>query len=422
MAPSKENRSKRAHSRHGSRGPRVPSDRGSVGQVPGYPSDLLVVPKFLEAELGAGHPWIYRNHIPAGFRVPTGTWVRVRCGDVTGWGLWDDESQLALRLYSTRGPLDQAQMTDRVQNAWELRRSMLSRDTSAYRLINGEGDGLPALVVDVYGKFAVVGTYGAAVQRLVPELVTALRRVLEPKGILVRPMTGSAPSQWVYGEPAPDDFVVEEHGVRFFADLAQGHKTGLYLDQRENRVTLANYSSAAKVLNLYSYTGGFSVFAALAGAGRVTSVDIAEPVLRRAQDNFRLNRIDPTRHEFVVADCYEYLKQRVASQERFDLVVCDPPSMAHNRAQLDDAMRAYTRLNALGLRVVRNGGYYAASSCTAQLSPEAFREVLVNAARRAGCTAQIVHESGHAWDHPVKLAHPEGRYLKFVMLRVADGS
>ena len=175
------------------------------------------------------------------------------------------------------------------------------------------------------------------------------------------------------------------------------------------------------MLNLYAYTGGFSVVAALAGAQRTTSVDIAEPALARAKDNFSLNGLDPTEHQFIVQDCYEYLKANVFAKKQFDAIVCDPPSMARNRAQLEDALNAYVRINMLGLRLVRHGGFYAASSCTAQVSPEAFRKVLAQAASRARRRAQIVHESGHAWDHPVNLAHPEGRYLKFVVLCVTDG-
>jgi 23S rRNA (cytosine1962-C5)-methyltransferase len=312
----------------------------------------------------------------------------------------------------------------RVTGAWQLRQALLSSDTTAYRLINGEGDGMPGIVVDVYGPYAVVATYGLAVQPLLALVVTALKQVLAPAGILVRRMTadeaGPAVPQWVYGEPAPSDLRIMEHGVQFYADLMQGHKTGLYLDQRENRQTLGQFSRGASVLNLYAYTGGFSVTAALSGARRVTSVDIAAPALQRAQDNFRLNQLDPAQHQFVVRDCYDFLKASAAANERYDTIVCDPPSMAHSRAQLDDALHAYSLLSALGLRLVRDGGFYAASSCTAQVSPEIFRQMLVQSARRVGRVAQIVHEAGHAWDHPVNLAHPEGRYLKFVILRVTE--
>ncbi len=405
------------------------SSRNQRGRSPEHASEegvhCLRLPKFLEAELKAGHPWVYRNHIPPGFVAATGAWVQALAGEVSVWGLWDDESQLALRIFSRRGPLAAADIEQRVQHALTLRLALLSPDTDAFRLINGEGDGLPAIVVDVYGPIAVVATYSLAVQTLVSPVVEALKQLLAPVGIVVRRMTGdesgNVPIEWVVGHPPTSDFFITEHGVRFFADLTRGHKTGLYLDQRENRRTFAHYARGASVLNLYAYTGGFSVVAALAGAERVTSVDIAEPALSRAQDNFRLNALDPAKHQFIAQDCYEYLRARASGHAQFDAVVCDPPSMARNRAQLDDALNAYLRINMLGMRLVRHGGFYAASSCTAQVSPDAFRKVLADAARRARRVAQIVHESGHAWDHPVNLGHPEGRYLKFLVLRVTDG-
>ena len=404
------------------------SSRHQRGRSPDQQRDEgvhhLRLPKFLEAELKAGHPWVYRNHIPSNFSAATGAWVKAQAGETSVWGLWDSESQLALRIYSVRGPLDMADIVERIQRALRLRRALLSPDTNAFRLINGEGDGLPGIVVDVYGPFAVVATYGAAVQVIVLPVVEALRQLLSPAGIVLRRMTGdesgNAPIEWVHGEPPLDDFYITEQGTRFFADLTRGHKTGLYLDQRKNRRTFAQFARGGSLLNLYAYTGGFSVVAALAGARRVTSVDIAEPALARARDNFVLNGLDPAEHQFIAQDCYEYLRATASGQAQFDAIVCDPPSMARNRAQLEDALKAYLRINMLGLRLVRDGGFYAASSCTAQVSPEAFRKVLAQAAQRAGRRAQIVHESGHAWDHPVNLGHPEGRYLKFLVMRVVD--
>lgn len=399
------------------------SDRKPANRQEAVPCVRL--PKFLEAELQAGHPWVYRNHIPDGFEATTGTWVQAVCGNTAAFGLWDNDSQLALRLYSRQGPLDQAQITERVTYAWQLRSKLKSSDTDAVRLINGEGDGLPSIVVDLYGQYAVIATYGAAVVPLTKLLVNALSQVIAPRGIAWRNMTGGdtdAPAlTWLHGGPPTSELIISEYGVRLYADLEQGHKTGLYLDQRENRQTFARYASGSTVLNLYAYTGGFSVFAALSGAERVTSVDIAGPALRRARDNFKLNGLDPDEHEFAAADCFQFIKQCQDQGRQFGVIVCDPPSLARNRSQLPDALKAYARINSLGLRLVSDGGYYAASSCTAQVSPEAFRKVLVQAATQAHRRVQIVHEAGQAWDHPVNLAHPEGRYLKFVVLRVTSG-
>lgn len=384
----------------------------------------LKLSKALQASLSVGHPWVYRNHVPAQFIAETGSWVKVRAGATSVWGLWDDTTQIALRVYSRHGPLRDADVEYRIAAALAYRQSRLSHDTTAYRLINGEGDDLPGIVVDVYGSFAVVATYGAAVRTIVPMIVESLRRRLLPTGIVERNMTADENDEprlnWIHGHAPPGDFSIEEYGARFFADLAQGHKTGLYLDQRENRRTIAGYVKGARVLNLFSYTGAFSVVAALAGAERVTSVDIAAPVMARAKDNFGLNRLDVAAHEFVVGDCLAYLKVQSTASERYDVVICDPPSMARSRLQLHDALGAYVRVNALGMRLVRPGGVYAASSCTAQVSPVAFREVLAQAARNAGRRAQIIHEAGHAWDHPINLGHPEGRYLKFLIMRMVD--
>jgi 23S rRNA (cytosine1962-C5)-methyltransferase len=224
----------------------------------------------------------------------------------------------------------------------------------------------------------------------------------------------------IAGERPPDDLVISECGLRYYADLETGQKTGLFLDQRENRQTLSRFVGHGALLNLFAYTGGFSVVAVSRGARRATNVDIAEPAIRRARQNFELNGFAPAEHEFIVEDCYDYLARAIERQSEFDVVVCDPPSLARNRAQLDAALSAYVLLNARAIRCTRLGGYFAAASCTSQLSPEGFRAMLGQAARRAARRLQILHEAGHAIDHPHLAAHPEGRYLKFIVARVLE--
>ena len=384
----------------------------------------LKLPDFLESELAAGHPWVYRNHVPAQFEAATGSWVCAVAGRTKVWALWDNESQIALRVFSRNGPPSPELLFERVQSAFELRRALTPARATAYRLINGEGDGLPGIVVDIYGEYAVVATYCAACRVLLPQLLDALARSVTPRGIIHKQATSEpgehAEIEVLFGQPPPDDLVVSEGEARYYADLARGHKTGLYLDQRDNRLTFAKFAKSGSVLNLFSYTGGFSVVAGRTGAGRTTNIDISEHALARARDNFILNELDPSKHRFTAMDCYDYLKAAVRSREIFDSIVCDPPSLARNRAQLDHALKAYLHINALGLQLVRAGGYYAAASCTAQVSPEQFRQVLSDAAQRAGRSAQIVHDSGHAVDHPIGIGHPEGRYLKFVVLRTLN--
>lgn len=375
----------------------------------------LELPRFLERALACGHPWVYRDHVPRDFSAPTGGVVRVRAGAWTGFALWDERSPIALRVLGERPP-DAAWVRARVRAAWELRERVRAARTSAYRWLFGEGDGLPGIVVDLYGAFAVVVTYADAVEPLVGWVIEALGETTSLRGVLRRRERGV---EVVSGRAPPRDLVVEEHGVRLRANLFEGQKTGLFLDHRDNRRTAGELAAGRRVLNLFSYSGAFSLHAALGGATLVTSVDSAPAAAEDARENFRLNGLDPDAHEFVVADVFDYL---AGCRERYDLVICDPPSFARSRDQLRQALRAYARVNTAGLRVTSEGALYAAASCTAQVSPEAFRETLAEAARRAKRRFQIIHDAGQPVDHPVFAGHLEGRYLKFVVGRLLSAS
>jgi 23S rRNA (cytosine1962-C5)-methyltransferase len=194
----------------------------------------------------------------------------------------------------------------------------------------------------------------------------------------------------------------------------------LFLDHRDNREFVRGVSADKRVLNLFAYTGAFSLFAALGGAKHVTSVDAAAPSMAAARENFALNGLPAEPHAFAVADVYEYLQQSQARRESFDVVICDPPSFAKNKEQKGGARKAYVRLNARGLASVERGGLYAAASCTGPVAPEEFREVLAEAADVAKRRFQIIHEAGQAIDHPVMAHHVEGRYLKFMVGHVLD--
>lgn len=389
------------------------------------PPPVIELPAALASSLAGGHPWIYRDHVPRGFHAPSGAWVNVRSGRFSAWALWDAESPIALRVFSRREKMpDAAWVEARVRSALGLREALrVTEVASAYRLVNGEGDGLPGVVVDRYAGFAVVVADSPALEPLVPWVAAGLSRVADLSGVVrkVRGKEAGDRLELLSGRMPPRDLVVEEHGIRFHARLHEGQKTALFLDQRENRHTVESLAAGRRVLNLFGYTGGFSVYAARGGASNVVTVDVAENAIADARENFRLNGFDPDVHDFVAADVFEYLHGAAERRERFDLVVCDPPSFARSRAHRDKAIQAYARVNAAGLSVTENGGLYAASSCTTQVSPEAFREALALAARKAGKTFQIVHEAGHAPDHPIAVGHPEGRYLKFVVGRVTEG-
>lgn len=354
--------------------------RRAVAPPPQVP--VLELPATLSRSLGAGHPWVYRDHVPRGFDAPNGTWVRVRSGPITAVALWDAASALALRIYSYSDVPDAGWVKARVEAALELRRlSGVAERSNAYRWIAGEGDHLPGITVDRYAGYAVLTTDGAALESIVPWVTEGLRETDELQGIVrkVRGATEAERLETLWGRSPPRDLVVEEHGLRFRANLREGQKTGLFLDQRENRHHVESLSSGRRVLNLFGYTGGFSAYAARGGATEVTTIDVAEGAIGDARENFRLNGFDADAHEFVATDVFQYLPAAAARGERFELVICDPPSFARSRAHRDRAMKAYVKLHALALSVTapvastprRAARRRSASTRSARRSPRA---------------------------------------------------
>lgn len=369
----------------------------------------------LEASLANGHPWIYRDHLPTVLDVEPGTWVRIVSNGYSGIGLCDPTSALAVRMYSRDVVPDAAWFAAAVGRAKQRRAPLLESGlTTAYRLINGEGDGLPGVVVDVYGPIAALRLDSTALVKFLPWILDAVQTHVDPKGICQKTTQGL---EVLAGRPPPDRLIVSEHGLRFFADVGVGQKTGLFLDHRENRHALERWSRDKTVLNLFSYTGGFSLYAARGGARRVTSVDRAGDAMARARDNVELNGMNAELFEFVTADAMTHLEKLAAEGQKFDIVISDPPSFARNRTQRQRALRAYERLHGLALGVLAPGGLYAAASCTSQVDVESFKGSVAKASARLARPLQIVMEHGQALDHPVMLGHPEGRYLKFVALR-----
>lgn len=378
----------------------------------------LHLPDSLAAHLAAGHPWVYRDHVPRSFRAPNGSWVRLRSGTWTGVALWDEASPIALRVFGRGATVpDQAWLRRRLQQAWDLRASLRDDEVTAFRLLYGEADGIPGVVVDYYDGHCVLVTYATSLDVLVSPIVEALIAEVGPASVLRR--RGPGEVEVLAGrQPSREIVVAERAGMRLSVDVFSGQKTGLFLDHRENRHFVREHVRDKDVLNLFSYTGGFSVAAALGGARSVTSVDSAGPANVACEENFRLNGLRKFPHRIVTQDAFEYLESALRDGRRFDFVVCDPPSFARSRSQAKTAEKAYRRLTALGLAVTRAGGWYAAASCTSQVGPEAFRRAIADAGRKARVRFQILHDVGQPIDHPVLAAHPEGRYLKFVVGRV----
>jgi 23S rRNA (cytosine1962-C5)-methyltransferase len=386
-------------------------------------ADLQIDPA-IRGRLAQGHPWIYRNHVREGQELRSGQWVRVRAGSLVAYGLWDAQSAIAVRLFSSKAVPDRAWFTERVWEAWELRATLRqSGSSSAYRWIYGEGDGIPGVVVDRYGDYAVIQSYAESLKVVIPLIVPALRACdHELRGVLLREYDehegeGGLRTRVLWGEAPPEDLVVQEHGLYLQANLSHGQKTGLFLDQRENRRSVEALAGGCSVLNCFAYTGAFSLYALRGGATQVVSVDIGRGLAEAAATNLTLNRLDASRHHFVTEDCFPLLERYSRMGQRFQMIILDPPSFARQKRSMHAALRAYTRLNALALGCIEPGGLLISASCTSQVSPEQFRGMLADAASQREMRLQIIHEAGQPVDHPVPVGFPEGRYLKFVVAR-----
>lgn len=392
------------------------------------------IPERLIGHILAGHPWIYADAIPAIDGARTGDIVALQTPSrrPLGAALYDASSAIALRVLSTRpeqrpGP---ALWRARIGEALALRRVAVDqRDTDAFRLVHGEGDRLPGLVVDVYAGFLVIKLDTPAWLPHLGDLCASLEAALQPRGIFLKGVAGErrsgapelgpeAQPRTLLGREPPDPLVIREHGMRLSVSILRGQKTGLFLDQRENRALIRRYAAGREVLNLFSYTGGFSVAAALGGASRVTSVDVAAGAIASAHESFLASGLDPARHDFVIEDVFSYLERCASERRAFDLVICDPPSFAPRKQALAKALRAYTRLHGLALRQVAPGGLLAAASCSSHVTMELFLQTLRDAAVAERRPLRILELRSDAPDHPSPLHFPEGRYLKLALLSV----
>lgn len=372
-----------------------------------------------------GHPWVWREAIASGFDdAVAGEEIQVMAPSRApiGRGLAYPGSPIAVRMW-TRGkePIDAALWQARVSAAVSLRIALVEgTGTDAYRIVHGEGDRMPGTVVDRYGAAAIVRFDGDGSAVHASTLVDALWMAARPLGIksvaLRTGERGVAPQLEPLRGPAPPDSIrVTEHGVPFVVDLLEGQKTGAFLDQRDNRRRVGQLANGRRVLNLYSYAGGFSVFAALGGATHVTSVDIAPKVHATAQINFRAAGLEPRAHTFAVADVPSFLEGARGRGEKWDLIVSDPPSFAASERAKPRALAAYRALHRSCAEVLAPEGLLCASSCSSHVDADAFVATLDDAALgRGGLRVSELHGAGP--DHPWLAAFPEGRYLKFAVL------
>jgi 23S rRNA (cytosine1962-C5)-methyltransferase len=373
-----------------------------------------------------GHAWVYADalrQLPKAAPGSPAVLFDNRGGRAIARGYYDPESPIAFRVCTTNPDeeLDRTWAENRMETALSLREAFdfPGQQTSAYRLFNGEGDGLPGLVCDVYSQYAVLATDGPGADQFwdAPMIAHWLNQQLDIQGVLLKSRgTQGKSTVPVFGQAPQAAVPFTENGINFSADLFEGQKTGFYLDQRDNRSRTRRLASGKRVLNVFGYTGGFSVYAGLGGAAYVTTVDQAAPALASADLHWQMNALASELHIAVCDDAFEFLKSAGEQRRSWDLVIMDPPSFAPSQAALPQARQAYTRLIEMGARVTVPGGLLATASCSSHVDQAMFLEIIEQSISQARRKATVLGIHGQPADHPAPLVMPELRYLKFVLL------
>ena len=372
----------------------------------------------------AGHPWIYRSDVTARPDAPAGA-VRVRDprGAPLGWALWSPASEISLRLldHDPHARLDDAWWHRRIGAAL-ARRAPLEGEATAYRLVHGEGDAIPSLVVDRYDRWLVAQFMSAGLERFRSEIVAALDDLARPAGILARNDAAlrtreALPRETVLlAGDVPREVEVEEHGVRYLAAPWTGQKTGAFVDQRENR-RLVGSVARGRALDCFSYHGSFALHLARR-ATTVTALDASGTALARAEENARLNGL--TNLDYVESDAFDFLRERERVGERYDTIALDPPAFAKTRPSLGAALRGYKEVNLRAMRLLAPGGHLFTASCSFHLTKPLFLEMLESAAADSGRRIALRTITGQPLDHPEVLTIPETGYLKGALLEALD--
>lgn len=388
-----------------------------------------------ESMIRKHHPWIYDQSIT--YQSHAG-----EAGDLAvifdskrkflALGLWDPESVIRIRILQFFKPaeIDQDWFARKIQTAYTLREVMHAQHTDGYRLMFGENDGLPGLVIDRYATVFVIKIYSAAWVPYLRWIAACLQELFSYRSLVIRLSRNIAEKVEVTygitdgtvldGETVEERVLFHENGLIFEADPIHGHKTGFYLDQRENRARVERLAAGKSVLNVFSYNGGFSLYAARGKAKAVTSVDLNPLALESAKRIFAYNLdipgIKSCTHETVVADAFAYLQMAANNQQKFDLVILDPPMFAQNLSQMERAIATYQKMTRLGLGLLNTGGVLVQASCSSRVSATDFFDAIHATVQRMGRKIHEIERSGHALDHPVNF--PEGAYLKCLFAQI----
>ena len=391
-----------------------------------------------ERALRKGHPWCYESAITHQSREGTPGELAVIFDSKRSFlavGLYDPTSMIRVRILQHRksAQINTDWFAERLEKATQIRSPLANtppeRRTTGYRLVHGENDGLPGLVIDRYADTLVMKLYTPAWIPHLAAVYTALSRIHPAQRLILR-LSHSLQDQPALLYGLHDGFILagpeldgpilfQENGLFFESDPIQGQKTGFFLDQRENRARVETLSAGKSVLNVFAYTGGFSVYAARGGASQIISVDLSKPACDAALRNMDHNRQNPAVsaavHETIAEDAFVVMSQMKVKNTQFDIVIIDPPMFAHNQNQISAAVSAYRRLTKMGLDLLRPGGILVQASCSSRVDAETFFDTIHQAARGTGRSLQENERTGHALDHPI--TYPEGAYLKCLFAR-----
>ena len=385
------------------------------------------------------HPWVFSGAIASVEGEVTDGEIADVVSSNQIWlarGSVNRHSQIVVRIltWNEDESIDQQFWRSRLERAWTAR-SGLSSDpkTTAYRLVNAEGDGLPGLIIDRYGDWLVAQFHTMGMELAKKQIIKEIESVYSVKGVYERNegegrgKEGLSSSTGILsGETPPDTVEILENGLRFLVDIKRGHKTGFYLDQRNNRRRTAPYLQGCDVLNCFSYTGAFAVYAASAGAKSITNIDSSEDALELAKRNLDLNKpyfgtsgkSSVTSVEYLDGDVFTELRRFRAENRKFDAVILDPPKFAQRNSQIKSAARGYQDINRLSMSILRPGGILVTFSCSGLVSPDLFQKIIFSASLEAERDVQILEKLGHSPDHPILITVPETEYLKGFICRV----
>jgi 23S rRNA (cytosine1962-C5)-methyltransferase len=383
--------------------------------------------KRITPRIAMGHPWIYNNEIDriAGTVAP-GDIVEVYYfdGQLAGRGYINPGSQIMIRLLTRkRDNIDAAFFHQKISEAWAYRQQL--GYTENCRLVFGEADGLPALIIDKFNDYFVLQTLSLGIEQWKTAIVDAINAIFKPKGIYerndvpVRELEGLEQKKDFLSDPFPTEIIIQENGLQFYVDIEHGQKTGYFLDQQDNRRAIQHIVKGADVLGAFTYTGTFEIHAAHYGAKSVLGIDISENAVAQANRNAALNKLDHI-VKFEAMNAFDVLKNWGKEGRKYDVVMLDPPAFTKNRSSIEKAVTGYKEINLRGMKMINNGGFLVTSSCTNLVSPELFLDTIYMAAKDAKKRIRQVTYQSQSSDHPIIWGMENTHYLKFLIVEVCD--